>query len=317
MTIPAGMTIEDLNSLACAQFVSAIGWVFQARSAIHGECSDIPALHRAMVDQVERSLPEEQLALLQAHPDLGTRARVSEASSAEQASAGPDQLTKAEFERLRALNQTYRDKFGFPFLLAMKGSTKHDILNVLERRVRSSREELVGHGIDREIEGRIGGDQRADFQRGIAQQRLRLDFAFVSAEICCGCESSERLMLLFNNSCARRRCRSQAVRVARRAVEKAARSQHRARSFELAFEYLYETLHDPGLQHSSCLEFGGVLLMMLEGGGIYRLGEHWYPVTAGDFIWMAPYCPQWFGALGKTPVKYLIYKDWIRHPASR
>jgi (S)-ureidoglycine aminohydrolase len=55
-------------------------------------------------------------------------------------------------------------------------------------------------------------------------------------------------------------------------------------------------------------------LLMLEGEGIYRLGEHWYPVKAGDFIWMAPYCPQWFGALGKTPAKYLIYKDWNRHP---
>jgi (S)-ureidoglycine aminohydrolase len=57
-------------------------------------------------------------------------------------------------------------------------------------------------------------------------------------------------------------------------------------------------------------------LMMLEGGGIYRLGDYWYPVEAGDFIWMAPYCPQWFGALGKTPAKYLIYKDWNRHPCT-
>ncbi len=55
-------------------------------------------------------------------------------------------------------------------------------------------------------------------------------------------------------------------------------------------------------------------LLMLAGGGIYRLGECWYPVTAGDFIWMGPYCPQWFGALGKVPAKYLIYKDWNRHP---
>lgn len=54
-------------------------------------------------------------------------------------------------------------------------------------------------------------------------------------------------------------------------------------------------------------------LLMLEGEGIYRLGDCWYPVTAGDFIWMAPYCPQWFGALGKVPAKYLIYKDWNRH----
>jgi len=55
-------------------------------------------------------------------------------------------------------------------------------------------------------------------------------------------------------------------------------------------------------------------LLMLQGGGIYRLSESWYPVQAGDFIWMAPYCPQWFGAIGTTPAKYLIYKDWDRHP---
>ncbi len=54
-------------------------------------------------------------------------------------------------------------------------------------------------------------------------------------------------------------------------------------------------------------------LIMLEGGGIYRLGDAWYPVTAGDFIWMGPWCPQWFGAIGKVPAKYLIYKNWNRH----
>jgi len=54
-------------------------------------------------------------------------------------------------------------------------------------------------------------------------------------------------------------------------------------------------------------------LLMLEGGGIYRLGEEWYPTQAGDFIWMAPFCPQWFGAIGKRPAKYLIYKDFNRH----
>ena len=55
-------------------------------------------------------------------------------------------------------------------------------------------------------------------------------------------------------------------------------------------------------------------LLMLAGGGIYRLGNSWYPVTAGDFIWMGPWCPQWFGAIGKVPAKYLIYKDANRHP---
>jgi (S)-ureidoglycine aminohydrolase len=56
-------------------------------------------------------------------------------------------------------------------------------------------------------------------------------------------------------------------------------------------------------------------LLMLAGGGIYRLGDDWYPVDAGDFIWMAPFCPQWFGAIGKGPAKYLIYKDFNRSPA--
>lgn len=54
-------------------------------------------------------------------------------------------------------------------------------------------------------------------------------------------------------------------------------------------------------------------LLMLDGGGIYRLGDEWYSTKAGDFIWMAPFCPQWFGAIGKQPAKYLIYKDFNRH----
>jgi len=66
-----------------------------------------------------------------------------------------------------------------------------------------------------------------------------------------------------------------------------------------------------GMVEMHVMEHG---LIMLEGGGIYRLGVSWYPVTAGDFIWMAPWCPQWFGAIGKIPAKYLIYKDWNRHP---
>ena len=141
------MTIADLNSLERAQFVSAIGWVFEHAPWVAGRAwemrpfENVEELHRALVEQVERGSPEEQLALLRAHPDLGTRARVSDASSAEQAGAGLDQLTQAEFERLRGLNEAYRDKFGFPFLFAVKGSTKHDILDALEGRVRSSREE--------------------------------------------------------------------------------------------------------------------------------------------------------------------------------
>ena len=55
-------------------------------------------------------------------------------------------------------------------------------------------------------------------------------------------------------------------------------------------------------------------LLMLAGEGIYRLEDRWYPVRAGDAIWMAPYCPQWFVATGKTPASYIYYKDVNRWP---
>ena len=55
-------------------------------------------------------------------------------------------------------------------------------------------------------------------------------------------------------------------------------------------------------------------LLMLSGGGIYRLDEDWFSVVEGDVIWMGPYCPQWFGALGTRPALYLIYKNWNRDP---
>ncbi len=84
----------------------------------------------------------------------------------------------------------------------------------------------------------------------------------------------------------------------------------------MAYDFAVNTMeYKPGaalaMVEMHVMEHG---LLMLSGGGIYRLADSWYPVTAGDFIWMAPYCPQWFGALGKQPAKYLIYKDWNRNP---
>ena len=83
----------------------------------------------------------------------------------------------------------------------------------------------------------------------------------------------------------------------------------------LAFDFACNTMtYAPGAGLSQVeihyMEHG---LLMLEGGGIYRLGDQWYPTQAGDCIWMAPFCPQWFGAIGKQPAKYLIYKDFNRH----
>jgi (S)-ureidoglycine aminohydrolase len=85
---------------------------------------------------------------------------------------------------------------------------------------------------------------------------------------------------------------------------------------EMRFDFAVNTMvYQPGASLSMVemhvMEHG---LIMLEGGGIYRLGDCWYPVSAGDFIWMGAWCPQWFGAIGKVSAKYLIYKDANRHP---
>jgi 2-oxo-4-hydroxy-4-carboxy-5-ureidoimidazoline decarboxylase len=141
------MTLARLNSLDRAAFVEAIGWVFELSPWVAEQVSgarpypSIERLHEAMVNQVETAPADRQLALLRGHPDLGTRLRISAASTVEQAGAGLDRLTQNEFERLQSLNSAYHEKFGFPFLFAVKGSTKYDIFEALERRLAATPEE--------------------------------------------------------------------------------------------------------------------------------------------------------------------------------
>jgi OHCU decarboxylase len=141
------VTVVELNSLDRPAFVEAIGWVFEdspwvaERAWIDRRFPDLHALHAAMVEQVERATDAERLALLRAHPDLGARARMSDASTGEQARAGLDGLADDEHERLRALTAAYRERFGFPFLLAVKGKSKGEIFRALQARMESLPEE--------------------------------------------------------------------------------------------------------------------------------------------------------------------------------
>ena len=138
------MTIEEINSLSCAQFVEAVGWVFEhspwvaQRTWERRPFTNVDQLHATMTQKVEHATPEEQLALLRAHPDLGARAKMSTASAGEQADAGLHNLTPEEYQRLQQRNAAYREKFGFPFLYAVKGSTKYDILQALDQRLGSA-----------------------------------------------------------------------------------------------------------------------------------------------------------------------------------
>jgi len=138
------VTLDEINALGREDFVAALGWIVEEspwvaqRAWERRPFASREALHAAMTDVVDRADPAEQLELLRAHPDLGARAKMSAASSSEQAGARLDQLTPAEYERLHWLNARYREKFGFPFLLAVKGNTKSVILQALELRLQAT-----------------------------------------------------------------------------------------------------------------------------------------------------------------------------------
>lgn len=135
------MTLAELNRADRTAFVAAVGWVFEQspwvaeRSWARRPFGTVADLAVAMIAVMREGTAEEQLALLRAHPDLGTRARMSAASAAEQSGAGLDQLSPADFERLTRLNAAYRERFGFPFLFAVKGANTPEVMDALERRV--------------------------------------------------------------------------------------------------------------------------------------------------------------------------------------
>jgi 2-oxo-4-hydroxy-4-carboxy-5-ureidoimidazoline decarboxylase len=141
------VNIDGICSLTRERFVETLGFVFEdspwvaERAWTKRPFASLKELHAAMTAEVERATHEEQLALLRAHPDLGARARMSEASVGEQAGAGLDRLTPEEFQTLQEFNGAYRQKFGFPFLYAVKGATKHDILIALVLRLDAPPEE--------------------------------------------------------------------------------------------------------------------------------------------------------------------------------
>ena len=141
------MTLDELNASDRDRFVAALGSIFEEspwaaeRAWPDRPFASLEALHGAMIAAVSASSRDEQLAVLRAHPDLGTRARMTRASAGEQAGAGLDRLTPDEFDRLRQLNAAYREKFGFPFLLAVKGCTKDDVLAALATRLPAAPDE--------------------------------------------------------------------------------------------------------------------------------------------------------------------------------
>ena len=108
--------------------------------------------HADLMAAVRDATPEEQLALIRAHPELAGRAAVdgslTQASAAEQASAGLDRLTQAEFDRFHALNSAYREKFGFPFIICVRLTDKAGILAAMQNRLANDRDTEIATAIE-------------------------------------------------------------------------------------------------------------------------------------------------------------------------
>jgi 2-oxo-4-hydroxy-4-carboxy-5-ureidoimidazoline decarboxylase len=144
------MRLSDVNALSVPDFVAAFGaiaehspWVAE-RAAGHRPFADREAMVEAFQRAASEAGEQAQLALLRAHPDLAGRARLAELephSRGEQTGAGLDRLSAEEFARFTALNTAYRARFGFPFILAVKGAGKEVILASFESRLAGGRTE--------------------------------------------------------------------------------------------------------------------------------------------------------------------------------
>lgn len=136
--------IAELNQMSQEDFVEALGAVFEGTPAIAHQAwnqrpyADMTELHQRMVNVVHAMSRDEQLVLIRAHPDLGSKAKMAEASVKEQAGVGLNQLTPEEYERFQSLNQAYKKKFGFPFIVAVRHHTKNSILDAFERRLNNT-----------------------------------------------------------------------------------------------------------------------------------------------------------------------------------
>jgi OHCU decarboxylase len=116
-------------------------WVAEGVASIAAEITDVNRLAELMADCVDNADTEKQMALIRAHPDLAGKAHIAgeltAESTEEQASAGLHECTKLEYERFQALNEAYKEKFGFPFIMAVRGSSCGEILDNFSKRLKN------------------------------------------------------------------------------------------------------------------------------------------------------------------------------------
>ena len=134
-------TVDKVNNLRKSDFISIFGNVFEKTQWIAEKAYDsIPyknfeELFSKMMEIFENSKKERHLEILNAHPDLAVEKKLTEDSKNEQKNASLNQCTDEEFVEFRKLNNEYKKKFGFPFIIAVKGKNKEEILNNFRQRL--------------------------------------------------------------------------------------------------------------------------------------------------------------------------------------
>ena len=134
-------SIDKFNKLSKAEFISIFGNIFEKTEWIAEKCyeskpyNNLDELVSKMMKIFENIEKEKHLKILNSHPDLVVEKKLTEDSKNEQKNASLNQCTNEEFVEFKKLNEEYKKKFGFPFIVAVKGKNKEEILNSFRQRI--------------------------------------------------------------------------------------------------------------------------------------------------------------------------------------
>ena len=134
-------SIEKFNKLSKAEFISIFGNIFEKTEWIAERCykskpyNNLDELVSKMMKIFENIEKERHLEILNSHPDLAVEKKLTEDSKNEQKNASLNQCTDEEFVEFKKLNEEYKKKFGFPFIIAVRGKNKEEILNSFRQRI--------------------------------------------------------------------------------------------------------------------------------------------------------------------------------------
>jgi 2-oxo-4-hydroxy-4-carboxy-5-ureidoimidazoline decarboxylase len=158
-------SLAAVNAMSPEQFVNALGAIFEhspwvaQRAAEKRPFRTLQQLHDAMAAAVRAADADERIKLIRAHPELAGKAamrgELTEESAREQHGAGLDQCTPEQLAQVQQLNRRYNEKFGFPFVIAVKGHDRHSILMQFAKRLENDRNTEVHESIEQII--KIGG----------------------------------------------------------------------------------------------------------------------------------------------------------------